>query len=274
MTVPPETQATIERSGATPIELRDTTSDPQLFSTALEEARQKNPHGLMVSGKTVEELSQPGTRTFMSADNMAGALVTADGDIEAVFKNPQSKAKQAATSLLITAVENGGRKLDCYGEDLVYTYNGRGFEAVARIPFNEEYAPDGWTYGKKDVYVMKLRDGVTAQDIANRLTLPEENGGFHKQTLQELGNLPVFDDYDEALAYRDSLISNSTESGSIPELMSTANQSMQEPIPTLEDHPNTVGSMESAFDAPEALEEQYGVPTVEDVFLKAEGAEE
>jgi ABC-2 type transport system ATP-binding protein len=29
-----------------------------------------------------------------------------------------------------------------------------------------------------------------------------------------------------------------------------------------------------AFDAPEALEEQYGVPTVEDVFLKAEGAEE
>jgi ABC-2 type transport system ATP-binding protein len=29
-----------------------------------------------------------------------------------------------------------------------------------------------------------------------------------------------------------------------------------------------------AFDAPKALEEQYGVPTVEDVFLKAEGAEE
>lgn len=72
------------------------------------------------------------------------------------------------------------------------------------------------------------------------------------QTDAELANLPVFDDYDEALAYRDSLISNSTESGSIPELMSTANQSMQEPIPTLEDHPNTVGSMESAFDAPES----------------------
>ena len=268
LTVPPETQATIERRGATPIELRDTTSDPQLFSTALEEARQKNPHGLMVSGKTVEELSQPGTRTFMSADNMAGALVTADGDIEAVFKNPQSKAKQAATSLLITAVENGGRKLDCYGEDLVYTYNGRGFEAVARIPFNEEYAPDGWTYGKKDVYVMKLRDGVTAQDIANRLTLPEENGGFHKQTLQELGNLPVFDDYDEALAYRDSLLTPPAENGNIPELMPTANQSVQEPIPTLADHPNTVGAAQRQFDRPEVASQSHMTRDTDNDYLQ------
>lgn len=252
LNVSPETQAAVERSGATPLELRDTTSDPQLFSTALEEARQKNPHGLMVSPKTVEELSQPGTRTFMSADNMAGALVTADGDIEAVFKNPQSKAKQAATSLLITAVENGGRKLDCYGEDLVQTYNDRGFEAVAKIPFNAGEVESGWTYGNKDVYVMKLRDGVTAQDIAGRLGMNEADGGFHMQTDAELANLPVFDDYDEALAYRDSLLTTPTESGSIPELMPTANQSVQEAIPTLADHPNTVGSMESAFDAPEA----------------------
>lgn len=252
LNVSPETQAAVERSGATPLELRDTTSDPQLFSTALEEARQKNPHGLMVSPKTVEELSQPGTRTFMSADNMAGALVTADGDIEAVFKNPQSKAKQAATSLLITAVENGGRKLDCYGEDLVQTYNDRGFEAVAKIPFNAGEVESGWTYGNKDVYVMKLRDGVTAQDIAGRLGMNEADGGFHMQTDAELANLPVFDDYDEALAYRDSLLTTPAESGNIPELMPTANQSVQEPIPTLEDHPNTVGSMESAFDAPEA----------------------
>ena len=268
LTVSPETQATIERSGATPIELRDTTSDPQLFSTALEEARQKNPHGLMVSGKTVEELSQPGTRTFMSADNMAGALVTADGDIEAVFKDPRSKAKQAATSLLITAVENGGRKLDCYGEDLVYTYNGRGFEAVARIPFNEEYAPDGWTYGKKNVYVMKLRDGVTAQDIANRLTVPEENGGFHKQTLQELGNLPVFDDYDEALAYRDSLLTTPAETGNIPELMPTANQSVQEPIPTLADHPNTVGAAQRQFDRPEVASQSHMTRDTDNDYLQ------
>lgn len=268
LNVSPETQAAVERSGATPLELRDTTSDPQLFSSALEEARQKNPHGLMVSSKTVEELSQPETRTFMSADNMAGALVTADGDIEAVFKNPQSKAKQAATSLLITAVENGGRKLDCYGEDLVRTYNNRGFEAVARIPFNAEEVEAGWTYGKRDVYVMKLRDGVTAQDIANRLTLPEEDGGFHQQTLQELANLPVFDDYDEALAYRDSLLTTPAENGNIPELMSTANQSVQEPIPTLADHPNTVGAAQRQFDRPEVASQSHMTRDTDNDYLQ------
>nr|DAK05919.1 MAG TPA: hypothetical protein [Ackermannviridae sp.] len=268
LTDSPEMQAALERSGATPLELRDTTSDPQLFSTALEDARQKNPHGLMVSPKTVEELSQPGTRTFMSADNMAGALVTADGDIEAVFKNPQSKAKQAATSLLITAVENGGRKLDCYGLDLVTQYNRRGFEAVARIPFNAGAVEDGWTYGAKDVYVMKLLDGVTAQDIAGRLRMDEADGGFHMQTDAELANLPVFDDYDEALAYRDSLLTTPAESGSIPELMPTANQSVQEPIPTLADHPNTVGAAQRQFDRPEVASQSHMTRDTDNDYLQ------
>ena len=268
LTVSPETQAAIEQSGATPLELRDTTSDPQLFSTALEEARQKNPHGLMVSPKTVEELNQPGTRTFMSSDNMAGALVTADGDIEAVFKNPQSKAKQAATSLLITAVENGGRKLDCYGDELVHTYNGRGFEAVARIPFNAGAVEDGWTYGAKDVYVMKLLDGVTAQDIAGRLRMDEADGGFHMQTDAELANLPVFDDYDEALAYRDSLLTTPAENGNIPELMPTANQSVQEPIPTLSDHPNTVGAAQRQFDRPEVASQSHMTRDTDNDYLQ------
>ena len=262
LTLSPETQASIERSGATPLELRDTTSDPQLFSSALDEAIRKNSHGLMVSPKTVEELSSPGTRTFMSADNMAGALVTADGDIEAVFKIPQSTAKQAATSLIITAVENGGNKLDCYGKGLVKTYNQRGFEAVAKIPFNAEQAPDGWSYGQQDVYVMKLRDGVTAYDIATNLNVSEENGGYHLQTIGELAALPVFDDYDKALAYRDSLMQSTSAdtlsaSGTIPELMDTANQSVQEPIPTLADHPNTVGAAQRQFDRPEVASQSH-----------------
>lgn len=268
LTLSPETQAAIEQSGATPLELRDTTSDPQLFSSALDEAIRKNPHGLMVSPKTVEELSSPGTRTFMSADNMAGALVTADGDIEAVFKIPQSTAKQAATSLIITAVENGGNKLDCYGNDLVKTYNKRGFEAVAKIPFSAEHAPQGWTYGEKDVYVMKLRDGVTAQDIAGQLGKSEMDGGFHMQTDAELANLPVFDDYDEALAYRDSLLTTPAESGSIPELMPTANQSVQELIPTLSDHPNTVGAAQRQFDRPEVASQSHMTRDTDNDYLQ------
>lgn len=52
------------------------------------------------------------------------------------------------------------------------------------------------------------------------------------------------------LGQQESESQGSTAATTIPELMPT--QRVQEPIPTLEDHPNTVGSMESAFDAPEA----------------------
>lgn len=195
----------VARTGATPLELRDTTSEPQLFSSALEQARQNNPHGLMVSGKSVEELTQPGTVTFMSRDGLAGALVTADGDIEAVFKNPQSGAKGAGGSLLLNAVNNGGTKLDCYGDRLVNLYAKHGFEPVARVPWNPEYAPAGWTYGPQDVFVMKLADGVGIDDITARLGISEADGGFHRWTREELDALPVMD-YDAALAYRDELI--------------------------------------------------------------------
>lgn len=195
----------VARTGATPLELRDTTSEPQLFSSALEQARQNNPHGLMVSGKSVEELTQPGTVTFMSRDGLAGALVTADGDIEAVFKNPQSGAKGAGSSLLLNAVNNGGTKLDCYGDRLVNLYAKHGFEPVARVPWNPEYAPAGWTYGPQDVFVMKLADGVGIDDITARLGISEADGGFHRWTREELDVLPVMD-YDAALAYRDELI--------------------------------------------------------------------
>ena len=195
----------VARTGATPLELRDTTSEPQLFSSALEQARQSNPHGLMVSGKSVEELTQPGTVTFMSQDGLAGALVTANGDIEAVFKNPQSRAKRAGSSLLLNAINNGGTKLDCYGQELVNLYAKHGFEPVAKVAWNPAYAPEGWTYGPQDVFVMKLADGLGIDDITARLGLSEAEGGFHRWTREELDALPVLD-YDAALAYRDELI--------------------------------------------------------------------
>ena len=132
------------------------------------------------------------------------------GDIEAVFKNPASQIKRASAPLMLNAIENGGRKLDCYGIDLVQNYNKFGFEPVARVAWNPEYAPDGWTYGPKDVYVMKLADGLDADGVKARLGFSESDGGFHKWTQPELDALPEMD-YDAALAYRDSLFEQSAK---------------------------------------------------------------
>lgn len=246
----------IKRSGATPMELVDTTGNPQFFSFALEQARQTNPNGLMVSGKTVEELSQPGTVTFMSKDGLAGALVTADGDIEAVFKKPRSNARGAGSSLLLNAVNNGGTKLDCYGDGLVYLYNRHGFEPVARVPWNPEYAPDGWTYGPKDVYVMKLSDGLDAEAVASRLGKAEAEGGFHIWSKAELAALPTMD-YDQALAYRDSLIAADKQSAraaqsGIAEVFGAASPSLSDGLP------ESIGAMRHNPRSYAGMQVEYG----------------
>ena len=88
------------------------------------------------------------------------------------------------------------------------------------------------------------------------------------QTDAELSNLPVFDDYDEALAYRDSLLTTPAENGNIPELMPTANQSVQEPIPTLADHPNTVGAAQRQFDRPEVASQSHMTRDTDNDYLQ------
>ncbi|WP_418580805.1 hypothetical protein, partial [Hominenteromicrobium sp.] len=204
------TSDALTRVGSAYTDLHDTTAQPQVFTAALDDAIKANKHGLMVSSKTPQALADSGAVTFMTNDGLAGAAVTADGDIEAVFKNPASQIKRASAPLMLNAIENGGRKLDCYGIDLVQNYNKFGFEPVARVAWNPEYAPDGWTYGPKDVYVMKLADGLDADGVKARLGFSESDGGFHKWTQPELDALPEMD-YDAALAYRDSLLEQSAK---------------------------------------------------------------
>lgn len=199
------TNAALQRMGSAYVDMHDTTAQPQVFTAALDDAIKANKYGLMVSSKTPQELADSGAVTFMTNDGLAGAAVTADGDIEAVFKNPASQIKGASAPLMLNAIENGGRKLDCYGDRLVKTYNKMGFEPVARVAWNPEYAPEGWTYGPKDVYVMKLADGLDADGVKARLGFSESDGGFHIWTQPELDALPEMD-YDAALAYRDSLL--------------------------------------------------------------------
>ena len=85
------TSDALSRVGSAYVDMHDTTAQPQVFTAALDDAIKANKHGLMVSPKTPQELADSGAVTFMTNDGLAGAAVTADGDIEAVFKNPQAR---------------------------------------------------------------------------------------------------------------------------------------------------------------------------------------
>lgn len=82
-------------------------------------------------------------RLYATDDGKAGFALKGD-DIVSVFVHGDSKHRGAAPSLMAAAVEQGGRRLDCYDTVLPRLYAEAGFVPVARIPWNDDYAPDTW----------------------------------------------------------------------------------------------------------------------------------
>lgn len=185
----------IRQQGATPVDLR-TASDPSSFYAAISEAKQGNPHGAFVTAHDVSEYGD--MKMFLGDDNGVGVAVTKDGDIVSVFKNPNiSKSRKAVSSILLTAIDNGGVKLDNYNGGLSQMYLNHGFIPVARTAFVDEYAPPDWNYerdGRPDIifWAHNGDNAVTARNIGT-------------QEMPDLTALPLME-YDEAAKYRDSLI--------------------------------------------------------------------
>ena len=199
----PESQRTLTERGIVNVELHDSSADNAAFSSALDGARAADSrNGWAVTPKSVQELQESGARTYMDANGSTGFAVAPDGDIEAVFANKTAGAPKGATkSTIPQAVALGGNKLDCYGADLVKLYARYGFEPVARVAFNPEYANDGWTAdkGSPDIYFM-MHNGDSADAVVQNM------GSYKKWSKAELDTLPVMD-YDSAYQYRDWLLS-------------------------------------------------------------------
>ena len=193
-------------------------SDAQTFVDALNEGRNSDvKNGWCVSPKEVSDLTQPGVKSYLAENGQAGFVIN-NGDIEAVFTNKAKGApKGLADSLMLRALSAGGNKLDCYGETLATIYSRYGFEPVARVEFNREVANPGWDASKGEpyVYVMK-HNGDSADTVARKM------GTYPEYTKDQLEALPTYgkNDYDAALAYRDSLMGKGS-----PQVADTSGQS-------------------------------------------------
>ena len=183
-------------------------SDAQTFVDALNEGRNSDvKNGWCVSPKEVSDLTRPGVKSYLAENGQAGFVIN-NGDIEAVFTNKAKGApKGLADSLMLRALSAGGNKLDCYGETLAKIYSKYGFEPVARVEFNKAYANEGWTPDKGEpyIYVMK-HNGDSADTVAQKM------GDYPRYSKEQLEALPTYgkNDYDAALAYRDSLMGKSS----------------------------------------------------------------
>jgi hypothetical protein len=127
-----------------------------VFHSAIADVKANHPLGAQVALYSPEEYA--GMRTFLSDDKKVGFSIKPDGDIVSVFSGRPGTGR----ALLDLAVSQGGRKLDAFDTYLPQLYGAKGFRAVARTRFVDEFAPEGWDAkkmgdwngGKPDVVFM------------------------------------------------------------------------------------------------------------------------
>ena len=189
-------------------------NDPELYVDALETAKASNVNGAAVDSHTVKQMQDivnNGGNMYLVDDGMSGYAVEGDGNLTAVFKNSNSDAPAMGSKIALASIKNGAVKGDCFGKTLVDIYSRGGYEPVARMEYGRGFNPDmdaqvdrqlaeGKITKEPDVYAFKKRD-----DFDYDRTVAEWNDP-RVYTQEELDALPKFDDYDEMLAYRDSLL--------------------------------------------------------------------
>ena len=112
----------------------------QVFVDALNASKEADvQHGVYVDGKTVEELKD--CKVVLHKNKMAGFAVTKDGNIVAVFSNPNNPIRGILNDMIFIAHMMGGNRMDCFGKFLLRGYRNCGFTPVARTSFAEEYYP-------------------------------------------------------------------------------------------------------------------------------------
>tara|TARA_R100000697_G_scaffold67735_1_gene80320 strand:+ start:291 stop:2810 length:2520 start_codon:yes stop_codon:yes gene_type:complete len=190
-----DVQAKYENAGLRmpTIEIKSIDHASEYFD-AIKSAMSKHKYGAQVELKSVEELQ--GLTMHRTSDG-GGFALKPDGDIVAVF-SPDTAPRGGIYATLQAAIEAGGRKLDAFDTMLPDIYETVGFRPVARVKWNDEFAP-------KPPFAAKAWDKKTFSEFNNGepdiilfVYDPKYFGGVDKNSLT------LFDDFDEAAKIQDA----------------------------------------------------------------------
>jgi hypothetical protein len=168
------------------------------YNADMTRAMEGNPAGAQVEIKSAEDLS--GYNLFRTEAG-SGFAIKPDGDIVAVFASP-NEPPRGSYAMLQAAVQAGGTKLDAFDTFLPKIYENVGFRPVARLPWNDEFAPPNWD---KKVFA-KYNNGEP--DIVFFVHDPEYFGGAK--------DVPVVTDYDDAVRLQDEALGAVTAPAKTP----------------------------------------------------------
>lgn len=177
------------------IEVQDSAGSQQ-YATDIAAAMAEHEFGAQVEIKSADDLS---SYTMYRTEDGGGFSIKPDGDIVAVFQ-PPGAAKGGIYAVLQAAIAQGGKKLDAFNTMLPRIYETVGFRPVARVKWNDKYAP-------KPPFAAKVWDKEVFAEFNNGepdvvLFVYDENyfGG------ESINDLPIFDDFDEAAAVQDQAL--------------------------------------------------------------------
>ena len=205
----PEARILANDRGIVNVELHDSTADNASFSAALDRAKANDPkHGCSVDSHSAEDLDASGTKTWLSGNGMSGVAVEQNGNITGVFNDPQNPQRGTIYDLMLTAIENGGKMLDCFVVDgpmnLSRIYSKFGMEPVAWMKFDhatwQKYHPgETWNFDTmgEPIVVFFAHNGDSVSDIINNM------GSYQYYSSEDIQkNFPELTDYDDGIKYQ------------------------------------------------------------------------
>ncbi|WP_413872328.1 rhodanese-like domain-containing protein [Albidovulum sp.] len=152
-------------------------ADPAAFRQALTDAvATLGPQSAQV---TVYD-DYAGMRQFLFNDGKSGFALRG-GDIVSVFSSADAPPG-AVARILPLATMQGGNRLDAFNTYLPALYARFGMRAVARLPFNREFAPQGWdmrVLGEPDVVFMVFDPDHASAETDNEV--PDYESGVTAQ---------------------------------------------------------------------------------------------
>jgi hypothetical protein len=200
--------AEIKIEEVTPVEVKEIVAPKSLaneYIESIEKVKSENPEMFWSVDRpfqnedgTINEdkLNKAAEEGRLIKTEAGFGVVGEDGDIKGVFKSDVNSTEKTGDKVIQEAVKAGGIKLDNFAlPNLMKIYERNGFREVSRLPFNKEYAPEGWTeaQGTPDVVAM-------VYDPEGKLNIENKS----------------FTDYDEAMNYRDSYVEEAKKLQEVP----------------------------------------------------------
>lgn len=130
-------------------ELTQTLVAGEIFRDTMLRALRNNDYAASVHVYSAEEYAE--MRLYLSTNGGAGFALRGD-EIVSGFCDPTSPDKGSARAMVATAVDLGGRRCDAFDTVLPWIYAREGLRVVARLPWDDDHAPEGWDYEVFRIY--------------------------------------------------------------------------------------------------------------------------